>query len=222
MQQLCSFILTFIRPQKAKFQRLLFAESYIIEIFAIRSATCVPFSSAHNIIHLTWCRDHRLWTRDKCKTILFTDESRFCLNANTWRFFIWRKPEIHYIFSNFWERDHYNNSSLMACEDIMLDGLKSFPLFGKRLRTSVRCRNAILVHYDCLFIDIFYLISCAPRKSSSGRQISRKWEYYLDRLSNQMSRLKHCSVCLGRTIWTWFFPPRTSKDVKTALLKDWY
>lgn len=46
---------------------------------------------AHCCTHLTWRRDPQLWTRDQCRTILFTDESWLSLNTISRRTVIWKK-----------------------------------------------------------------------------------------------------------------------------------
>ncbi|GFW86177.1 transposable element Tcb2 transposase [Trichonephila clavipes] len=54
--------------------------------------------------------------------VLFTDESRFSLNINSHRTFIWREPWTRYLHSNVHEIDNEGGGSLMVRVDIMLDG----------------------------------------------------------------------------------------------------
>ncbi|GBM00746.1 hypothetical protein AVEN_150913-1 [Araneus ventricosus] len=59
-------------------------------LFARRPAVCVPLTSANRRVRLAWCREHRDWSMDQWAIVLFTDESRFSLNTDSRRTFIWR------------------------------------------------------------------------------------------------------------------------------------
>ncbi|GFU14936.1 HTH_Tnp_Tc3_2 domain-containing protein [Trichonephila clavipes] len=69
-------------------------------LFARRSAVCASRSSTNRRVRLAWFRQHRNWSMDQWVTILFTDESRFSLNTDFRRTFIWREPGIRYLPSN--------------------------------------------------------------------------------------------------------------------------
>ncbi|GBM69327.1 hypothetical protein AVEN_155752-1 [Araneus ventricosus] len=69
-------------------------------LFARRPAVCVPLTSTNRRVRLARCREHRDWSMDQWATVLFTDESRFRLNTNSRRTFIWREPGTHYLPSN--------------------------------------------------------------------------------------------------------------------------
>ncbi|GBM41877.1 hypothetical protein AVEN_161393-1 [Araneus ventricosus] len=75
-------------------------------LFARRPAVCVPLTSTNRRVRLAWCREHRDWSMDKWATVLFTDESRFSLNTDSRRTFIWEEPGTRYLPSNVCEIDH--------------------------------------------------------------------------------------------------------------------
>ncbi|GBM75150.1 hypothetical protein AVEN_195571-1 [Araneus ventricosus] len=83
-------------------------------LFARRPAVCVPLTSTNRRVHLAWCREHRDWSMDQWATVPFTDESRFSLNTNSHRTFIWREPGTRYLPSNVREIDHYGGGGLMV------------------------------------------------------------------------------------------------------------
>ncbi|GBL80079.1 hypothetical protein AVEN_29087-1 [Araneus ventricosus] len=70
-------------------------------LFARRPAVCVPLTSTNRRVRLAWCREHRDWSMDQWATVLFTDESRFSLNTDSRRTFIWSRDEILPLFREF-------------------------------------------------------------------------------------------------------------------------
>ncbi|GBN66926.1 hypothetical protein AVEN_67930-1 [Araneus ventricosus] len=88
---------------------------------------------------------------DQWATVLFTDESRFTLNTDSRRTFIWREPGSRYLSSNVLEIDHYGGVGLMVWADIMLDGRTPLHVFERGAVTGVRYRDEILEPYVRLF-----------------------------------------------------------------------
>ncbi|GBN40899.1 hypothetical protein AVEN_50297-1 [Araneus ventricosus] len=76
-------------------------------LFARRPAVCVPLTSSNRRVRLAWCRELRDWSMDQWATDLFTEGSRFSLNTDSRRTFIWREPGTRYLPSNVREIDHY-------------------------------------------------------------------------------------------------------------------
>ncbi|GBN58365.1 Transposable element Tc1 transposase [Araneus ventricosus] len=116
-----------------------------------RPAVCVPLTSTNRRVRLAWCREHRDWHMDQWATVLFTDESRFSLNTDSRRTFIWREPGTRYLPSNVREIDHYGGGGLMAWAGIMLDGRTPLHVFERGTVTGVRYRDVILEPYVRLF-----------------------------------------------------------------------
>ncbi|GBN62014.1 hypothetical protein AVEN_171292-1 [Araneus ventricosus] len=88
---------------------------------------------------------------DQLATVLFTDESRFSLNTDSRRTFIWREPGTRYLPSNVREIDHYGGGGLMVWADIMLDGRTPLHVFERGTVIGVRYRDEILQPYVRLF-----------------------------------------------------------------------
>ncbi|GBL83808.1 hypothetical protein AVEN_132688-1 [Araneus ventricosus] len=120
-------------------------------LFARRPAVCVPLTSTNMRVRLAWCREHRDWSMDQWATVHFTDESRFSLNTDSRRTFIWREPEIRYLPSKVREIDHYGGGGLMAWAGIMLDGRTPLHVFERGTVTGVGYRDEILEPYVRLF-----------------------------------------------------------------------
>ncbi|GBN46032.1 Transposable element Tc1 transposase [Araneus ventricosus] len=126
-------------------------------LFARRPSVCVPLTSTNRKVHLEWCREHRDWNMEQWVTVLFTDESRFSLNTDSRRTFIWREPGTRYLPSNVCEIDHYGGGGLMVWAGIMLDGRTPLHVFERGTVTGVRYRDNILDPYVRLFRGAFGL-----------------------------------------------------------------
>ncbi|GBM52115.1 Transposable element Tcb2 transposase [Araneus ventricosus] len=120
-------------------------------LFARRPAVCVPLTSTNRRVRLAWCREHRDWSMDQWATVLFTDESRFSLNTDSRRTFIWREPGTRYLHSNVREIDHYGGGGLMVWAGIMLDGRTPLHVIKRGTVTGVSYRDEILEPYVRFF-----------------------------------------------------------------------
>ena len=56
------------------------------------SAIRVPLTRYHVQMRLAWARDHVTWTQNDWAPVLFTDESRFCVDFTDRRARVWRMP----------------------------------------------------------------------------------------------------------------------------------
>ena len=52
----------------------------------------VPLTRYHVQMRLAWARDHVTWTQNDWAPVLFTDESRFCVDFTDRRARVWRMP----------------------------------------------------------------------------------------------------------------------------------
>ncbi|GFY23539.1 transposable element Tcb1 transposase [Trichonephila clavipes] len=67
-----------------------------IGLFARRPVRCVPLTTTHWRLRLTWSREHAVWTPQQWSCVMFSDESRFCLQSDSRRTLIWRAPGTRY------------------------------------------------------------------------------------------------------------------------------
>ncbi|UYV61186.1 hypothetical protein LAZ67_1003756 [Cordylochernes scorpioides] len=63
---------------------------------------------------LNWCLEHHAWTHDQWANVLFSDESRFSLNTDSRRVFIWREPGTRYHPSNIREIDSFRSRQSLS------------------------------------------------------------------------------------------------------------
>ena len=57
-----------------------------------RPAIRVPLTRYHVQMRLAWAREHVTWTQNEWAPVLFTDESRFCVDFTDRRTRVWRMP----------------------------------------------------------------------------------------------------------------------------------
>ncbi|GFU75750.1 transposable element Tcb1 transposase [Trichonephila clavipes] len=81
-----------------------------IGLYAHRHVRCVPLTSTHCRLRLTWSREHALWTPQQWSCVMFSDESRFSLQSDSHWTLIWRVPGTRYHQENTIERHRYGGA----------------------------------------------------------------------------------------------------------------
>lgn len=199
-------------------------------LFARKPAVCIPLTSTNRRARFAWCRQHRDWSMEQWATVLFTDESRFSLQPDSRRTFIWREPGTRYLPSNVREIDNYGGGGVLIWAGIMLDGRTPLHVFDGGSVTGVRYREEVLEPYVRLFRGAvgpdFLLMDDNARphrallvdeflESEDIRRID--WPAR----SPDLNPIEHVWDALGRAIATRNPPPRTIPELKTALLYEW-
>ena len=81
---------------------------------ARRPAIRVPLMRQHVQDWLDFARTHVRWTFREWTPVLFTDESRFCLDFTDRRQLVWRMPKKRLDELNVAEHDRYGKGSVMV------------------------------------------------------------------------------------------------------------
>ncbi|GFT87612.1 HTH_Tnp_Tc3_2 domain-containing protein [Trichonephila clavipes] len=81
-----------------------------IDLYDHRSVRCVPITTTHCRLRLTWSKEHALWTPQQWSCVIFSDESRFSLQSDSRRNLIWRAPGTRYHQENTIERHRYGGA----------------------------------------------------------------------------------------------------------------
>ncbi|UYV79837.1 hypothetical protein LAZ67_18000876, partial [Cordylochernes scorpioides] len=116
-------------------------------LYARRPMVCIPLTSAHRRARLNWCLEHHAWTHDQWANVLFSDESRFSLNTDSRRVFIWREPGTRYHPSNIREIDSFRGGSLLVWAGISSSRRTPLHIFSGGTLTAQRYRDEILEPY---------------------------------------------------------------------------
>ena len=81
----------------------------------------VPLTRQHVQDRLDLARIHVSWTIRDWTPVLFTDESRFCLDFTDRRQLVWRMPKERFDDLNVAEHDHYGKGSVMVWAGISVN-----------------------------------------------------------------------------------------------------
>jgi transposase len=199
-------------------------------LYARRPMVCVPLTNSHRRERLNWARDHHTWSQNQWANVLFSDESRFSLETDSRRIFIWRESGTRYHPTNIRERDRYGGGGLMVWAGIMLDGRTPLHIFDGGTLTAQRYRDEILEPYVRLFRGaigpefIFMDDNARPHRAQlvnefiEGEDIQRmEWPAR----SPDLNPIEHAWDALGRAIGSRQIPPRTLTELKLALQEEW-
>ncbi|GFU27124.1 transposable element Tcb1 transposase [Trichonephila clavipes] len=88
--------------------------------YARRPVRCAPLTATHCRLRLTWSREHALWIPQQWSCVMFSDESRFSLQSDSRRTFIWRAPGSRYHQENTIERHRYSGAGWLVWGGIIL------------------------------------------------------------------------------------------------------
>ena len=81
-------------------------------LYARRPALCVPITPRHRNERFHWARTHFPWSASQSRSVLFTDESRFCLQSDSRRVLVWREPGTCHHPRHIRERDRFGGASV--------------------------------------------------------------------------------------------------------------
>ncbi|GFV72821.1 transposable element Tcb2 transposase [Trichonephila clavipes] len=116
-------------------------------LFAHRPERCLPLKVDHRRHLLQWCREHKNWTTDQWRRVLFTDESRFSTRSDSQRVLIWRGIGTWFYTSNTKERHHYGCPGVLVWRGIMLNGRTELHIFDRGSVIGDRyCEEVLLPH----------------------------------------------------------------------------
>ena len=87
-----------------------------------RPAIRVPLTRYHVQMRLAWARDHVTWTQNDWAPVLFTDESRFCVDFTDRRARVWRMPNERFAPVCVAEHDRFGGGSVMVWAGISAQG----------------------------------------------------------------------------------------------------
>ncbi|GFV23701.1 transposable element Tcb1 transposase [Trichonephila clavipes] len=85
-----------------------------IGLYALTPVRCVPLTTTHCRLRLTWNREHVLWAPQQWSCVMFSDESRFSLQSDSHLTLIWRAPGTCYHQDNAIERHRYGGAGWLV------------------------------------------------------------------------------------------------------------
>ena len=98
-------------------------------------------------MRLAWARDHVTWPQNDWAPVLFTDESRFCVDFTDRRARVWRMPNEHFAPFCVAEHDRFGGGSVMVWAGISTQGKTDLHVIDNGTLTALRYVNEILDVY---------------------------------------------------------------------------
>ena len=116
-------------------------------LMARRQAICIPFARYHIQHRLDWARQHVGWTLNDWNPVLFTDESKFCVDFTDRCARVWRTRSECFASVCIAEHDRYGKGSVMVWAGISMHGKTDLHIIENGTLTAVRYVNEILDVY---------------------------------------------------------------------------
>ncbi|UYV68119.1 hypothetical protein LAZ67_5003107 [Cordylochernes scorpioides] len=199
-------------------------------LYARRPIFCVPLTPPQKRTRKHWCRQHVAWNPDEWRRVMFTDESRFSLNSDSRRVFVWREVGIRNNPRNMVERDPYRSQGFMVWAGILLGGRTELHIFRQGTPTGQRYRDEILAAYvmpQALEMgENFLLMDDNARSHRAGVVDTFIQNHAIARMncparSPDLNPIEHVWDNLGRRISSLQPPPRNTHELETALTQEW-
>ena len=112
-----------------------------------RPAIRVPLTRYHVQMRLAWAWDHVTWTQNDLAPVLFTDESRFCVDFTDRRAGVWRMPNERFAPVCVAEHDRFGGGSVMVWAGKSAQGKTDLRVIDNGILTALRYVNEILDVY---------------------------------------------------------------------------
>ncbi|UYV64989.1 hypothetical protein LAZ67_3002663 [Cordylochernes scorpioides] len=188
-------------------------------LYARRPIICVPLTPPQKITKKFWCRQHVAWNPDEWRRVMFTDESRFSLNSDSRRVFVWREVGTR-----------NNPRNFMVWAGIFLGGRTALHIFRQGTLTGQRHRDEILAAYlmpQALEMgENFLLMDDNARPHRAGVVDTFLQNHTIARMnwparSPDLNPVEHVLDNIGRRISSLQPPPRNTHELETALTQEW-
>lgn len=199
-------------------------------IRARKPAVRVPLTVEHRRRRLDFAREYQNVPLATLRSTLFTDESKFCVDFNDGRRFVWRQKNERYRDCCIAEHDRWGGPSVLVWGGICYDGTTDLYVIDNGALTGVRYRDEILDGIVRPFAgavgDTFVLMDDNARPHRA-----RVVTEYLDRegiqrmewpaRSPDLNPIEHVWDVLQRRISARPVRPQTRQDLIQALMQEW-
>ncbi|GFV82992.1 transposable element Tcb2 transposase [Trichonephila clavipes] len=201
-----------------------------VGLYAHRPMVCVRLTPRHRRDHRKWATEHVNWRRNEWSNALFSDESRFSVQPDNRRIFIWRDSASRNKPAFVHESVRFGRGGVLVYGGISIDGrtvlyiIRDGPLTARRYTDEIL--RPIVVPYAAAFGDDFILMddNCRPHHAnlvedflSEEGIVRMEWPA----CSPDMNPIEHVWDALGRRVACRQPPPLTLQELERALLEKW-
>ncbi|KFM72212.1 Transposable element Tcb1 transposase, partial [Stegodyphus mimosarum] len=200
-----------------------------IGLYARRPVRCVPLIATHCRLRLTWSREHALWTPQQWACVMFSDESRFSLQSDSRRTFIWRAPDNRYHQENIIERHRYGGGGVLVWGGIILGSRSDLhvqigTMTSQIYRDVTQEQHVRLLRGAMGAQFVFMDDNARPHRANivsecpQSEDITRMdWPAF----SPDLNPVEHVWDMLGRRVAARQPPPTCLSEIRRALLFEW-
>ena len=190
----------------------------------------IPLTRQHRQRRGTWARQHVTWTIGDWTPVLFTDESRFCMDMTDRRRRVWRTRNQRFHNSNVAQHDRYGGGSLMVWGGISVHGKTDLHVIRNGTLTAVRYRVEILdpiVRPYAGAVGSDFILMDDNARPHRAHVVDRYLDDNgIDRLewpakSPDLNPIEHVWDMIGRAVRGRANQPRTLAQLGRALQEEW-
>ena len=197
---------------------------------ARRPAIRVPLTQRHVQDRLDFSRIHVRWTIRDWTPVLFTDESRFCLDFTDKRQLVWRMRNEKFDELNVAEHDRYGKGSVLVWAGISVNGKTELYVIENGTLTAVRYCNEILDQFVRPYAGAvgpeFILMDDNARPHRANVTNAYLERETIERMewpakSPDLNPIEHAWDILQRAVSARPVQPTTLQELKNALVAEW-
>ena len=181
-------------------------------------------------MRLAWARDHVTWTQNDWAPVLFTDESRFCVDFTDRHARVWRMPNERFAPVCVAEHDRFGGGSVMVWAEISAQGKTDLHVIDNGTLTALGYVNEILDVYVRPYTgavgENFILMDDNARAHRA-----RITDQYLEQAtivrmewparSPDLNPIEHAWDMLQTAVSSRLVLPASVQEFKQALLEEW-
>ena len=195
-----------------------------------RPAQRIPLNQRQRQTRLNWARQHRNWRLNQWRQVLFTDESRFCLDFNDGRQQVWRQPGERFAQCTVAEHDRYGGGSVMIWGGIWNGGRTDLVVFRRGTVNAARYLNEVIrpqVIPQMMRLGAGFLFMDDNARCHRARVVQEELNNNniacLDwpARSPDLNPIEQAWDILGRAVYDMPVRPQTLDALEAALTREW-